>query len=250
MRAPLRPEADAALLERCAVTDPAERGHLIGALAQHGEVLALYPSGAADTFVVSRLLGWDAASGRLEMEFAADPAREAAFERAGRATAVAVLARVKLQFALACLRVDALRRRLSADAVAPFARLQRRDAFRVVPPLDAQVRLVVNDGIAERRVVVLDVSATGIAFRFDAPPSPLTEVGRGFAACRLELPASPPIRCDLIVRSVDPMAESDRSPQVRLGCEFAGLDSSAARTVQMYVNAAQARARRVRPRLN
>lgn len=248
MRAPLRPEADAALLERCAVADAAERARLLAALAEHGEVVALYPGGGADTFVVSRLVGWDPARSRIEMEFAADPAREAAFARAGRATAVALLARVKLQFALDRLQVDALARRMTAEAAGPFARVQRRDAFRVVPPPDAQARLAVHDGGVERCAVVLDVSATGIAFRFDAPPSPLPETGRTFAGCRLELPATPPIRCALLVRSVDPMADEDRTPQVRLGCEFAGLDPPSARAVQVYVNAAQTRARRVRPR--
>lgn len=249
MPAPLRPEADAELLERCAITDAGERARLLAALAEHGEVVALYPSGTDDTFVVSRLLGWDAASSRIELEFAADPAREAAFARAGRATAVALLARVKLQFGLDRMRVDAVTRRMSAQAAGPFARVQRRDAFRVIPPPDAQARLAVNDGGAERRAVVLDVSATGIAFRFDAPPSPLPEAGRTYAGCRLELPATAPIRCSLVVRSVDPMAAEDRTPQVRVGCELAGLDPPSARAVQVYVNAAQTRARRTRPRL-
>lgn len=246
---PFRPETDVAALARHAIGDAAERGRLLASLAEQGEVIALYPAGAADAFVVSRALGCDAAHGRLELEFTADAARESTFARAGRATAVALLARVKLQFELDRLRIDGTTRRLLAEARGPFARLQRRDAFRVVPPPDAQARLAVSEGSAEHRVVVLDVSATGIAFRFDAPPSPLPKLGQVWSGCRLELPATAAIRCALQVRSVDPMVTEDHAPQVRIGCEFAGLEPSAARAVQVYVNAAQTRRRRLRPSL-
>ena len=64
--------------------------------------------------------------------------------------------------------------------------------------------------------------------------------------CRLELPANAPIRCSLVVRGLRRPPAGSSAP-IRVGCEFEGLDASAERAIQVFVNLAQTRARRARP---
>jgi len=251
MSLPFRPETDPQLLEQFAV-DPPERLRLLAELAAAGEMVTLYPQGAPDCAVVSRVLSVDPAGREIEFEFSADAARQAAFRAAGAATVVALLARVKLQFDLERLALDHQPTRLRATAPGRLARLQRRDAFRVVPPVAGQARLWLRDPeslAGERRVTLLDLSATGIGFGLDGAPAPQPTAGDLLPGCRLELPATLPIRCDLMVRTVEPVPAQEDGPPLRVGCAFAALDPAAARAVQIYVNAVQARGRRLRPKL-
>ncbi|MFM1990334.1 MAG: hypothetical protein RJA99_3291 [Pseudomonadota bacterium] len=247
------PLRDAALYATWGVGDRAERLRLLRALADGREMVTLHAGDDDDCFVVSRVLGVDTGGGTLELEFHTDEGRHDAFRHAGRAIGVALLDRVTLQFDLECPTFvgDGECGRLRTALPERLARMQRRDAFRVSPPASAvPVLRLAGDGAA-RPVRVLDVSATGIAFEWDganAGPAP----GTRLAGCRLELPAAMPIRCDLMVRGVEPLADPYDDPHggaLRVGCAFEGLDPPSARAIQVYVNVAQTRGRRVRPRL-
>lgn len=247
-----RPEADTRILEQYGVPDHGERSQLISTLAAAGDMVTLYASGSDDCFVVSRVLAVDTVRDTVEFEFNTDDERHAAFRRAGRAIAVALLARVKLQFELGPIAVDGGdRQRLHAALPRTMSRLQRRDAYRVAPPVESTARLWLRDPQAEggeRRVTVLDVSATGLALGWRENDAGVPGVGEVLAGCRLEFPGSAPIRCALTVRAVARATEDERGG-LRIGCEFDGIDAAAARAVQMYVNAAQTRGRRIRPTL-
>lgn len=246
-----RPEADSRILEQYGVPDHGERSQLISALAAVGDMVTLYASGSGDCFVVSRVLAVDTVRDTVELEFNTDDERQAAFRRAGRAIAVALLARVKLQFELGPIAVDGDRQRLHAALPRTMSRLQRRDAYRVAPPVESTARLWLRDPRAEggeRRVAVLDVSATGLALGLRENDGGVPEVGEVLAGCRLEFPGSAPIRCALTVRAVARTTEGERSG-LRIGCEFDGIDTAAARALQLYVNAAQTQGRRIRPKL-
>lgn len=235
------------------VAERAERLRLLRALADGREMVTLHAGLDADCFVVSRVLAVDPVADTVDLEFNTDDGRRDAFRAAGVATGVALLDRVTLQFELLrpTIAGDGGRGRLRAALPQRLARMQRRDAFRVAPPASAVAALSVPGTDAPHAVRVLDVSATGIAFEWEGDadaPRP----GTRLAECRLELPASVPIRCDLLVRGVEPLADPYDDPRrrvLRVGCAFDGLDPSSARSIQVYVNLAQTRGRRVRPRL-
>lgn len=226
-----------------AVADAAERVRLLRRLLAEDAMVVLHLPGDEDTAVVARLLSLDVAAGRIELEFVTDEGRRAAFREAGRALARATLDGVGLRFELDAARAD-VEGRLVASLPRRLARLQRREAYRVAPPVTAKPRLFVPLDGDEREARILDVSASGLAFEWpssDAPPA----IGARLAGCRLELPATLPIRCALAIRS----AEQRPDAPIRLGGEYDGLDPAAARAVQVYVNVAQTRTRRARPRL-
>jgi c-di-GMP-binding flagellar brake protein YcgR len=248
-----RPETDAEMLEQYRVPDHGERSRLLSELVTAGDMVTLHADGTHDCFVVSKLLAVDTARDTVEFEFTTDEERHATFKRSGRAVAVALLARVKLQFDLSPIAVEsgAGRQRLHAALPRSMSRLQRRDAYRVAPPVESTARLWLSDPQAEsgeRRVQVLDVSANGLGLGMSAQNSDLPAVGDLLQGCRLELPGFAPIRCTLSVRAVAPAPEGGRGG-LRIGCEFSTIDAHAARAVQMYVNAAQTRGRRLRPKI-
>jgi c-di-GMP-binding flagellar brake protein YcgR len=242
------PETDPRRLAPHAVDDGAERLGLLEALRAADEMVTLHAARDLDCFVVSRVVGLDAARGTIDFEFKTDDAREAAFRRADRLVGVAFPGGVKLQFELARFTIVDLPdpARLRAHLPERAWRIQRRDAYRVTPPPHGLARLHLPDGEAAREVAVVDVSATGLAYLARSADAP--EVGARMAGALLGLPACAPIRCVLHVRDVAPAFGEDRAT-LRVGCELEGLDPPAMRAVQVYVNAAQVRARRARPRI-
>lgn len=248
------PVRDPGVLERFGIEDGAERLRLLRALADSREMVTLHTADDADCHVVSRVLGVDAGAGTVDLEFNTDEARRDAFRGAVGVTAVALLDRVKLQFGLGRFTLvgEGERGRIRAPLPRSLVRLQRRDAFRVEPTPSAVPRLWLREHGGERSVRILDVSATGLAFEV-VPDAVVPQVGTCLGACRLELPAMAPIRCDLLVRAVepnvDPFSDPAEGAPLRVGCAFDALEPSAARAVQVFVNLAQARGRRARPRL-
>ncbi|MFZ4758010.1 MAG: flagellar brake protein [Burkholderiaceae bacterium] len=243
------PERDPDLLARHAVEESGERLRLLQGLYDQREMVTLYAGAGQDCFAVSRVLGFDTARGTFDLEFNTDDCRRTLFRETGRVTGVALPRRVKLQFALERFTIagDGERARLRAPLPVALARLQRRDAFRVEPPPQATPRLWLHGAQGEFPVQVFDVSATGVAFAWptDQPAPP---IGTRLQRCRFELPGNAPIRCDLVVRGVEPIGV-DSPAQVRVGSAFDALDSPAARAIQVFVNLAQVRGRRARPRL-
>jgi c-di-GMP-binding flagellar brake protein YcgR len=246
------PETDSGTLEQYRVPHDVDRLRLLTELAASDDMVMLFTPGTHDCFVASRVLSVDTALDLVEFEFATDHERHAAFRRAGCAVAVALLGRVKLQFDLAPIALDSIAgtQRLRAPLPRAMSRLQRRDAYRVTPPVESAARLWLRDPRAERkerRVQVLDVSANGLGLGMGAQDAGVPAVGDLLPGCRLELPGAAPIRCALTVRAVVPTPD-DAQVGMRVGCEFSAMDASAARAVQMYVNAAQTRGRRLRPK--
>jgi c-di-GMP-binding flagellar brake protein YcgR len=246
--APLRPVHDERLLRAHEVTDPVERTRLVRALADAGEMVTLH-AGDDGAPVVSRIVGVDAARGVVSLELVTDDARRDAIRAAGRVVAVAAPAGVTVQFELTRMAVvgEGPRACLNAALPARLYRVQRRDAYRVSVPGRSRplMRLTGPDG--DVALTVLDLSATGVALAWPAD-APVPRPGATLQACRLELPASPPIRCVARVRSADRI-ETPEGSVVRVGCALDGLEPSSERAIQVWVNDAQLQGRRARPRL-
>jgi c-di-GMP-binding flagellar brake protein YcgR len=245
---PLRPVHDERLLRAHEVADPLERTRLVRALADAGEMVTLH-AGDDDAPVVSRIVGVDAARGVVSLELVTDDARRDAIRAAGRVVAVAAPAGITVQFELTRMALvgEGPRARLNAALPARLYRLQRRDAYRASPSARSRpaMRMAVADG--DVTLPVLDLSATGVALAWpaDAPPP---RPGATLQGCRLDLPASPPIRCVARVRSADRI-ETPEGPVLRVGCALDGLDPSSERAIQVWVDDAQRSDRRARPRL-
>jgi c-di-GMP-binding flagellar brake protein YcgR len=235
------------LPERFSVEDEQERVLLLQRLLDaHAPVTLHLPDGALGT-AAARLLEVDAGAQRVALRVDDPGTLATALGNAPRVLGLATLDGVELRFELGPVRLAKEPGWPLILAALPrlLVRLQRRDAFRVTPPVTARPRLMVPVAGGLREAAIVDVSATGIAFEWPGPdeaPSP----GDELAGSRLELPSTLPIVCGLSVRSSTRQA----GEPTRLGAEFLGLDPAAERTVQVFVNLAQTRARRVRPRVD
>jgi len=242
-----RPETDDRVLNEYRVAEPSERAQLLAALVSTGDPVSIYDNLDAEQCLESRLLAYDAARDSLEFEILPNQIHLASLGASSPVVAVAVMAQVKLQFELSPIRVDVESKKFQAKAPSSVVRLQRRDAFRVIPPREAAAHLFIREGIAgskEWRTPVLDLSASGLAFQWRNSTPPMR--GAILPSCRIELAGVPAINCQLRVKSTKLQGPLG-SRIARIGVEFIGLDSSAARAIQVYVNAAQTRSRARKP---
>lgn len=230
----LLPETDADTLERFAVDGRLEIRAVLDELVHGHALIALYSARDHQEFVVSQLHGVD--DNALRFEFTTDAMRRDAILAAGRVTVVGFLDRIKVQF-----DADAPRIAQRGDATellcAPPARvhrIQRRDAFRVRPPVERPAECVLRgSGRGEEVYRVLDVSAGGVGLSIP-PGEPVPPIGEIWRHCRLEMPGYAPIPCDLELRFVGESLLGEAAA-VRLGCEFHRPTPETLRAVQLYV---------------
>ena len=242
-----RPETDDRVLREYRTDEPFERARLLAELVSTGDQVSICESLDAEQCFESRLLAYDPARDSLEFEILPNQIYPANVLSGSVVVAVAVMARVKLQFEISPITVDVEARKFQAKAPSSVVRLQRRDAFRVVPPREAAAHLFIGEAISDSkawRTPVLDLSASGLAFEWLTSTPPAR--GAILPFCRIELAGVPAITCQLRVISTK-LQEPLGSLITRVGGEFIGLDSSAARAIQVYVNAAQTRSRARKP---
>lgn len=157
--------------------------------------------------------------------------------------AVGYLDNVKLQFDLHNLvlvrgeRASVLRCNYPREML----RLQRRNAFRVRPPLrGVPVARVRHTDIAEMHLTlrVLDVSISGCALFLpnDVPPM---QVGGVINQVELELDADTRFCVDLRLQHVTSL--NGDANGVRIGCEFVRTDVHAMRALQRFIDQTQKR---------
>ncbi len=225
-------ESSRALLERFSVTARLEVRAAIEDLVRAGAPITLHPAETPPEPFESRLLAIERETILLEAGSDARHAHEIA--RAGPATVVGLLDRLKLQFETTELFVHASGSMLVCPLPRRVARIQRRDAYRVRPgaPRPAQCVLRFADH-TQRVYAVLDISATGVAIKLDpseAPPA----IGQRWQHCRIEAPGYPAIPCELEARFLGDSL-SGEAAGARLGCQFVRPPPEVQRALQVYV---------------
>lgn len=190
---------------------------------------------APDDFIVSTLLAVNPDFEELVFDAAANDAANRRLLEAGRLSFSTSLDGVRIHFAtqraaptvfdgLAALRV-----RVPETVL----RLQRRDHFRVAPPLARPLELEAPHPAGGRvRLRVLDISCGGAAVAL-APPQLALAPGELLRGCAVELPGPVRLVFDAEVRSVEP----GRGPggATRCGLKFVNLPGAALTAIQRYV---------------
>ncbi|MFZ2649246.1 MAG: flagellar regulator YcgR PilZN domain-containing protein [Burkholderiaceae bacterium] len=156
--------------------------------------------------------------------------------------AVAVIDDVKIQFDVLGLvlvhsgTTSALRCAMPRE----LYRFQRRENFRVRPPLrNAPVARIAHAGLPAL-LRILDVSVGGCALFLpnDAPPIAAATVLRGAV---LDLEVNVRVQTDLRVQHVSTLSAG--ATGMKLGCQFVNPNISALRNLQHYIAQTQKRAR-------
>lgn len=225
------PETDVAITRRFSVEDPTAVRRVLDDLVRARAAVVLYLPTNFQVFLVSRLLGHD--SRGLVFDFFADPLLTRPLLGGNALIVVAMLESIKVQF----VAPDPVQRRspdgpeLLCGLPAEVIRIQRREDFRVRPPVRSPVVCVMRaPGGSEDRFQVSDISAAGVALLAPAGGT-LPQPGEIREHCRLEIPGLPAIPCDLEVRTHGAL---DRG-SVRVGCRFLRPAPESQRAVQRYV---------------
>ncbi|MCC6249500.1 MAG: flagellar brake protein [Rubrivivax sp.] len=235
------------------VTDAAERLALLAQLRDSGAAVLLHTADGAS--LRSRLASVDAGASRLSFAVAAaelESPHLASLLEDDDVTAVAHPGQVKLQFDAAGLVLV----RGQASAVLQCAlpdemlRVQRRETFRVCPPVTAPVAMLRHPAIPEMTLAlrVLDLSLGGCALRLP-DDVPALAPGTRLAGVTIELDVDTRLRVELLLQHVTYLPQHDEAGasagpgSARLGCEWRLQRPEDERALQRWIDQAQVRQR-------
>lgn len=240
------PEPESPELERFNVYSKAEIVGLLRQLAAEGALITAYFDGEPG-FAVTMVLNVSESFEEVILDAVADPIAHKRLLASRHIVFVGFLEHVKVQFvarfaeACSCEARPSFRIRLPDSLL----RLQRRDFFRVRPPLSRPAKCLVPYGEEGRHyesLRVLDLSCGGLAV-LTYPEKFELSVGSVVENCILDLPGVGSIHVGLQVRHVD--VHPKESAARRCGCEFVDLPPSARMTMQRYINQVDAENRKV-----
>lgn len=201
------------------------------------------PDGVAYTTTVWSV---DAARERISLAVDAAQPQVRALIDAGEITAVAYIDSIKLQFDLQQLVLVHGSNASALQAALPDAlyRFQRRESFRVRTPTNAAPTAHLRhpsmpDMLLSLRVLDVSTGGCSLALPTDVPP---LEPGVRICGARIELDADARFEATLTLQHVSGGVMGNGRGS-RLGCAFSGLDGTAVRLLQRYVDQTQKRQR-------
>lgn len=240
------PEPDSPELESYKVYSHAE---IVGVLRKLRDACVLVTAyfDAEPGFGVTTLLGVDDGSGTVVFDNLSLEAAQRRLLAAPRVTFVGFVEAIKLQFSAHGARATTFEGKPAFAVQLPdqVLRLQRRDAFRVRPPLSkpATCRLPLEPAADTFEALrILDISIGGLAIltypeRIDLSSGMLIE------GCQLDLPGVGGTSVSLRVRHVDVLPRDEKAR--RCGCEFVNMAPATQLMLARYVNQLDAEARRL-----
>ncbi len=251
------PEPESPELEQFIVYSRAEIAAMLRRLREANVPVNAYhdrADGLAVTEILDVLLEDDA----VIIDPPSDPDAARELIAAEHVTFVAFVDNIKMQFAAHGVVAASWEGRTAARIRLPESvlRLQRREFFRVRPPISKPALcLIPYDPPAEREVPrkptattkqhyeslrVLDLSVGGLAL-LACPQALKLPHGEKIEGCFLDLPGVGSINLSVVVRNLDPIVCDDNR---RLGCEFADLSPASRMALQRYVNKVEAEMRK------
>lgn len=188
----------------------------------------------------------------------ADPDAAQQLLAADHVTFVAFVDNIKMQFAAHRVEATQWQGRAVARIRLPesILRLQRREYFRVRPPMSKPALCLIPYERPEEKkkkaqskphtqqhfesLRVVDLSVGGLAL-LACPMALDLPRGQKIEGCYLDLPGIGSINLSVVVRNLDPVVRDDMR---RLGCEFADLSPASRMALQRYVNKVEAEIRK------
>ncbi|MCL2523654.1 MAG: flagellar brake protein [Betaproteobacteria bacterium] len=232
-----RPESFAQFL----LDNPREILFYLRLLAQRRCLLTAYLD-AGQHFFLTAIIAIDEASGQFFLDPSNLAQNNADAVAARKVTLLTHLDHVKIQLRLTALRPGVYHGQpiLAAALPARLLRLQRREFFRLEPPVTApilcQVAVMASDEQTYHLDLTLsDISGGGACLVTAADNAPLFPRNALFQHCRLEIPGEGVIQVNLRVRKVFEFSAHDGQSHLRIGCEFVNLPSTRLAFIERYI---------------
>lgn len=210
-------------------------------LAKRHNLITAHVDDGGEFFATS-ILAVDAENQQLFL----DPAQEAADDRlalgAQRLTLLALLDRIKMQFRLPALHPVQYQGRRVYAAPLPSAllRLQRREFFRLEPPVNNPLfcNLRARDIMGREqdfKLRVTDISGGGIGLSGPVEAIEYFPTSSHLDNCRLEIPGELTLLLNLRVRKAVEVSTSTGQHALRVGCEYVDLPGSRLGVIERYI---------------
>lgn len=240
------PEPDSPDLERFAVYSKVEIAAMLRNLGDEGVLMTAYFD-AEPGFIVTVVLQVNADFEEVIFDHAVDAIAQKRLLASKHIVFVGFLEHIKVQFVARVAEATQFDDRPAFRIRLPesLLRLQRRDFFRVRPPMSKPAKCLVPYGETGKQyesLRVLDLSVGGMAVmtypeKFDLPAGKLIE------NCYLDLPGVGSIGVSLTVRHIDPVPKDEKAR--RCGCEFVDMPPASRVMLQRYINQIDAENRKV-----
>jgi c-di-GMP-binding flagellar brake protein YcgR len=233
----LAPAGGSADLQRYEVRSRVEILALLRALIERRAPATVHFDHGED-FIVSTLLAVNPDFEELVLDPSGDEAANRRLLRSQRMTVVSRLDRVRIQFVVqgaqltAWNKLPALRVRIPRSVL----RLQRRDSYRIAPPIANPLSCGIPDPAVEGRrhaLRILDISCGGVALLVGEEPLPL-EPGMVLGGCVLSLPGIGEVSFAAEVRNVSRPGDGD-AQAMRCGLRFIGMAQRTVTLIQRYI---------------
>jgi c-di-GMP-binding flagellar brake protein YcgR len=233
---PAAPEVSAEDLERFQIHSRIEIVTVLRALIERRAQLTVH-YGQGEEFMLSTLVAVNPDYEELVFDCSGDQGANARLLRSPRLNFVSSLEQVRIQFsaqraeATAYDGLPAFRVRIP-DAL---LRLQRRDYFRIAPPLASALVARIADPRESSRTAelrILDISAGGIAVA-DVPQGLRLETGMVLEQCAVQLPDVGAVSFKAEVCNVVPNGAPGGA--VRCGLRYLDMPGAIAARIQRYI---------------
>ncbi len=206
---------------------------------------------AGKRFLVTAVLGVDADTDRLILDYGPDREMNARALLADRFICVAKQANISVKFPCGPLTAGEYQDEPAFYTAIPkqVYRLQRREYFRVPTPVGNPLYCTLADPVEEGRVHrmrIMDLSLGGLGL-IDPDMSLALHLRQLFPDCRLQLPGGGEMDVALEVRNISRYLMRDGRPGRRIGMAFGQLTQAQSSQVQRYLHQLQLAERDTRP---
>jgi flagellar brake protein len=193
-------------------------------------------------FFLTSIVAVDESGGMIYFDQPDDEANNTTAQQARQVTMVTNLDRIKIQIRLATLTHGSHQNQKIIGAPIPqsMLRLQRREFFRLEPPVDSPIHCKLGtqgmDGTSRTfELPLADISGGGVSLC--GPTEIVNYFPRDalFPNCRLEIPDEGVIQVTLRVRKTVEMSGQSGHHDLRIGCEFVNLPAMRLAFIERYI---------------
>lgn len=226
---------------RFLIRDRVEILFFLNALARRGNLVTAYIDNG-NTFFLSAILGVDDAASTLLLDAATS---EAANQQAGTAQRITLVTshdRVKMQIRIGPTRTIIHQGHPALLAKLPdlVLRLQRREFFRLEPPLNSPLHCQLRAEDSDNRpktfeLMLADISGGGVSLIAQTDDIDYFPRDTLLKDCRLDITGEGVITANLRVRKVIELSTQSGHHSLRIGCEFVNLRGNYLAMIQRYI---------------
>lgn len=222
---------------RYLVRQPQEIVRILRGLLQRRELVSAFFN-AGEDLLLTAVLEVDPDNNTLVLDYGGNEALNQRLLEAERVIYVTALDRVKVQFVGPAPRLCIHAGRPAFRTVIPqeVMQLQRREFYRlqtpIANPLLCRVPLPEQQW---RDMVLLDISAGGIAMQVELADAGSLDIGAALYGCHIGLPGGAPLEVTLQVRNRYEITLRNGRQALRVGCQFVSLHPALQATIQRYI---------------